>query len=662
MSISRIKFQWAGARSTPGDWYLGLFGLYRRKSGRGLGLAISLRGLLAWTLGAAAAGYFGGAAYFWWKQEQRPYNFVTYSDVLLWPLSAEKRREVRALQGQAMIAEANENMREQQWGRALMNLRMGLERYPRDLSARLKLAQLFLASRLRVRAQETLMGGLEHGWPGRAYLQAAIDVAAAGEDHELVVEICDRALALHQAERHSADDLRWLVERRIRALLADRRGEEALSYAENHGAPLNSRLRAELRLLALLEAGRAADAVVEAEALRGTSRDQPEILRLHARALRETGRIDELRRLLEEIREGAPADPGAHLFSVMQTLLAGRVAEGRALLDDYVFRFGGTLGNYVLAADALAEQSLSAELEILLAAAAERGLRDSRLQLARLRVFVAKGRWTESLRLIGDFRAIPGLDAAATGLLDFYQYLVAAAADPADGAQSGFVTYIRERQLTMTAYRLAIETLRAAGRGDTARSVIIFAEGVYPSNRYLARVRVELDEQIAARRAAEEAARPSGAPAAAFAEAELFFSTLEELLSDKGPEAALTLLRDLRRAAPGWIVAEDERLARRGLEIEALRGDLPSLQAAARLYLNADRVRMDFLHGVIARSHAEGRAEEARVLLQEILRRVPGEPLASERMAVWFPPPKPEVPEEPEAVSPPPAPAPEASR
>lgn len=638
MKFSRIKFQWGTVRTTPGDWYLGLFGLYRRRSGRGLGLAVSLRGALLWGLLLAVVAYFAGAGYFWWKLDRRRFNFVRYSDVLLYPLSGEKRREVRELQGRALIAEGLADLQAQQWHRALMNMRIGLDRYPRDLNARLKVAQLFLAFRVRAKAQETLMQGLEQGWPGRTYLQSAIEIAASGEDYEMVIAICDRALGLFDPARHATAERRWLVEQRIRALLSEKRADDALDYLDEHAVGIDDGVLSELRLLAILQSGRAADAVAFAEEWRARAGDRSVVLRLLARGYREAGRLGDMTAVLEKLRTSDRTDPRAQVFAMVQYFLAGKPEEGRAMLDDYIFRFGGTEANYVIAVEPLAEINRPDEVGMLIAAAAERGMRDPRLLAARLQVLVAGRRWAEATRQIADIRGVLGGGAAARApMLDLMQYLVAAAADPSDGAQSSLTDFVRARQLSMQSYRQCVEVLRGAGRIETARRIVVFASGVYPKNRYLEETQAALDAEIEARRIAAEASRPVSAPSAVFASAASFGVELDRVLGEEGVGAGLALFRELRQARPAWMQAEQESLAWRELELRAEGDDLAALQGAVRLYLTNDRQRIRNVVTLATRLHGAGRAQEARMLLQEILRRVPGEPAAAGLLVRWFP-------------------------
>jgi hypothetical protein len=101
MNLVRIRLQWAAARQTPGKWHLGLWSRYARRDG-GSGLIVSVRGALYAALLLAVLGYFGTAYYFYFKLERREINYVTYTDLLLYPL---RHQEIDQKRGLALIAE-----------------------------------------------------------------------------------------------------------------------------------------------------------------------------------------------------------------------------------------------------------------------------------------------------------------------------------------------------------------------------------------------------------------------------------------------------------------------------------------------------------------------------------------------------------------------------
>lgn len=643
INVSYIKLQWGTATQQAAKWYLGLFGLYERnRGGRSYVLAISVRGTMLWGLAACVAGYFAAAGYVLWKLEQRPYNFVRYEDLLLYPL---RKDEVNRLRGRASIEAGFDELKKNNWRSGVMLLRIGLEKAPDDLRARLEVARFFLAVRQRIRARDTLLGGLAFGYPGRTYLESAVSVATTGEDNEMIIDLCRRGLELHVVGTHSAQDRSWLAETYVRALLAEERNDEALTVVGEHNASLSDVVASEFRVVALLQAKRSDEAITEVEAWRSRARsaDQAVALRLQARAYREAGRVDDMVRVIEELRAIDPTDPRQRIFAVIQYLLAGLEAEARPMLDDFLFRFGGEPDNLLSMAEPLAAISRRAEFDLVKTAVEERGIRDIRLLVARLELLVAERNWVEAAAQLEYLRSVlPPEALAGATLLDFMKVLIAAAASPVEGLQSTFIDYVAPRQFPMSLYRQAIKVLRSADRHRTAHEVARLASLVYPENRYLRNTLAEIEPELRAAREADAASRVTRAMRPVFADAEAFHAELKRVREADGAEAALAFFRELRGVRPNWLEVDNERLDRREMELRAELSDPVLLQAAVRRYINPDRVRIDHTLEVARRLYGIGRAIEARVVLDEILRRVPNEPAAAALRLEWFPPPPPE--------------------
>lgn len=635
---SRLKIHWGGAEVTPGTWYLGLFGRYERKSAGGRrrrGWVVSMRGLSRWAAVSAACLYVGGAAYVWQQQARRPHNEVTYVDMLLYPL---RKDAIRHKRGRAMIADAHDALQAGRSGDGFALLRAGLHRYPHDLDARLLVVRFFLSARVRTQAQTVLVEGLNYGWPGRDYLETAINIVAASEDHELVIEICDRAIALHDASAHPARDLGWLHTQRIRATLAAGENEAVLAYLDEHEAALDVALSRETRLLALFALGRLEEASVLVEAWRASAGDTPQVLRLAARTYRENKELEKMEAALDSLRRRAPADPRARVYAIIQTLLAGRETEGRAMIDDFIFRFGGHAQNLAMLAAPLGDIGRLEDLDTVIAAATDRGARGSELGMIRLRALIAAKRWQEARAQVSALRVMTR-SAENSFILDYYEAMLVALQDPARGAQSSFTDKVRPLQLSLPLYRQAIELLRAEGRAETARNVVTFAEGVFPGNPYLEKSRHELDAELTA---SELAARPVQVVAnATLADHAVFFAALAEADGQNNPAVGLALIRDLRRARPEWLAAHQEAVTRHELTLLAGGDDVVALQSVARIYLNGDLTRAENVTMLARDLHEKGRRENTRLLLDEVLRRNPGEPSATRLRDVFFPPAEP---------------------
>ena len=117
MAFPKIKLCWNGSR-VEADWHLGLFGFYTRGThgSRLRGIVITLRGVLAWLAGLAFVAYFTGALALWLWLDRRPYNYVTYAD-LIFPT---RWSEIEKLRGKAMIDEGMDDINARKWeiGRA----------------------------------------------------------------------------------------------------------------------------------------------------------------------------------------------------------------------------------------------------------------------------------------------------------------------------------------------------------------------------------------------------------------------------------------------------------------------------------------------------------------------------------------------------------------
>lgn len=637
-SSARLKIHWGGAEITPGTWYFGLFGRYERKAGGGRrrrGWVISVRGLMKWAAFAAACAYLGGAAYVWQKQALRPHNEVTYADILLYPF---RKDEIRLKRGRAMIAEGRDAIKAGDARTGFALLRGGLQRYPHDLATRLLVVRFFLAARVRTHAQTFLMEGLEYGWPGRDYLETALTIVGPSEDHELAIEICDRALALHDPALHPEADRAWLHAQRLRATLGAGENEAVLAYLDAHADIIPLVIARETRLLALFALGRQTDALALIESWRAAEGDTPQVLRLAARTYRENQMLEKMDAALESLRRLAPADPRTRVYAIIQTLLAGREAEGRALVDDYIFRFGGAVNNFTLLAEPLGEIGRLHELDTVMAAAAERGFRAPEFGMTRLRVLIGARRWSDARAQVAALRVGPKTgDAATMNLtLDYYEAMLVALQDPARGAQSSFVDRIGPLQLSLPLYRQAIEVLRSEDRAETARQVATFAEGVFPGNAYLEKIRRELDAELAA--TALAAAPVEGPANTTNATPSAFFAALAVNQDENNPSAGLALIRDLRRERPQWLASEEQSISRAELSLHAAGDDLVALQSVARVYLNGDRARSRAVTALAVELYGQGSPGKARLLLDEVLRRTPGEEGAERARDQLFPP------------------------
>ena len=651
MALPKIKFCWNGSR-VEASWHLGLFGFYTRNtSGRSEGLVISGRGLLAWLGGMLVVAYFAGAAAYLVWLDRRPYNFVGYADLVL----PTRWSEIQKLRGRALVAEGLEDIEAKRWGPGLAKLRGGIARNPEEIQGRLVLADMFLMMKARKQAIETYDGGLAIRYPGRTYVEKMIKSATLSENFDWWIRTCDRALALIGNNQAYASDRRWLIQQKLSALIAADRGQEALKLAEVEGETGSSSIK-EFTVLALINVGQADQAVdflQSWQASREGGVADSQILRLQVRAFREANRIEDMERTLETLRQLSPTDPRSYVYGIVQRLLAKRRTDADVSLDQFLLRFGSRADRLLMLAAPLAEIGEKPMLERLNGYAAEQGFDLEPFRRFLVQSLVKNGDWQEAADVLAKIQAAPQKSQKAEVWYDLLGAQIQAALDAGDGAQSNLVNQVRGRQLMLTIYKDMVENMRRAGRPETARALITFAQGVYPQNAVLETTRRELDVEIAEKKAAAQAVKLAPAvvrsntnavtPAlvarvATVVAEKPFFSRLEQLTKANDVSGALQLISETRLAKPVWLAARDVDLMREEIRLNGLAGDSVSLRFVARQYINGDKLRSAQILAIARDLHAAGNKESAVFLLRELTTKVPDYQPAVRLLNEWVPP------------------------
>jgi hypothetical protein len=507
----RIKFIWGASRVVDGRWYLGLVGFYDRADGfRNDGLAFSVRGLLLWGLGCAVALYGSGAYAIYAIAKRSPYNLTTYADVLRAPFQPARFRE---RSGRALIAEGHAAWVAGQYAKGRFLLEAGLSRAPAEYRTREELAQIYALIHQRARALTTLTAPLAAKYPGRPYLESLFSFAAEGEDFSVTVEACTRFLT-DDTGTVPAADRRWLDRQRLVALLGARRTEEALQIAHSLEVAAPT-LAAELETQALLELGRPLDALVALANWQtcAAPEDRSPILRLQARAFRESHRLAEMTQTLDSFRSLNSTDPTAALYGVVQRILAGQDEAARSAFDRYFLLFGHKRDDLLLAAKALSETGATPFVQRCLAAAEDQGFNRKLLYVELFRSQLRQGDWPAAARTLDVLHPLIVPDNPQEQLWFAWKtHLLAATASTGPLAVEAFVQFVERYPLaSLSFYRENIETLLHAGCGATARRVLEKGTAAYPASVTLAALQAELD-RLNAQPASDSAEAPEPTP------------------------------------------------------------------------------------------------------------------------------------------------------
>ncbi len=630
-----VKFIWGASEVIRGRWILGLIGFYeRRKGGLEGGIAISVRGVLAWSCVMAVVGWVALATAGFWIWQRNPYTLLTYSDALCYPF---RRAAITGKQGQAFNAQGLDLWRAQKWQESGNLLQLGLARFPGDDRARLTLAKYYQLTNQRSLAVQTLTEVLADDYPGRAYLELLFNLSSLGEDFEGIAEICARFLPAVRRDGFTAD-YRWLVDQRYAALSAAERPAEALALvlaeAEN-----DDDIRVERRVMSLLALNREVEAIgVLAEWRRRPGADLKVVSRLEVRVFREVGRYDEMERSLAELRERCVAEPAPLVQAVVQQALAGREAAASAALADFIFRFGGFVENLLLVAAPLAETGNLPLLEQCVQAARARGYPLTRFQILLMQTHLGRGEWDAAGRVLDALPPVvgPGM-AATTKEREWWHLVIEAARSPAENPSRALVEFLRGGPWPVQVYRLTVTAMLRAGRVEAARDVLDRAVPAFPASKWLQATAAEVKLRLMARAPALPA--ESGEAAARVAAETVFAQRLEYLLRMKNwAESARHIAQSQAlRPAPAWLESCEPLILLAQVRMAQAQEDFAGMTGAARLFLNGEMVRSRELLEVAREFFAAGDGPGAIALAREIGWKTPDYAPAGRALREWSP-------------------------
>lgn len=629
--VPRIKFTWGRPQLEQARWRGGLFTFYSWTQGfPRSGLAVNMAGLLAWVLGLGAAGYLGIALAFTHWFRSQPHNRITFTDVLTWPMH---RAQMAQLRGRAWLAQGQEAMAAKRWAEGVFYLRRGLEVCPDDLQARLVLGQFYLLTGQRPRAIDLLVAGPRYAVPSRAWLEAAFQLMAAGEDWGPMLRTCDACLARADAKFPLALRQRILA-RKAEALLGLERPAEALAVADIGDQADATELKTQ-QARALLALGRVDEALVFLTRWHEAARpaDRAGIQQLHVRALRESGRLDLMEQELNAICAANPTLAPMAAFAVEQRVRAGRGAA--AALDDYIFRFGGNEPNLRLVVRLLADIPDVALCRRVAAEAAARGYPTSPYNAAVATALLRAGDFEELARAVQAMG--PVFAKAEGGRSSWYDWIKGLAEDlvAPPGARGTTADYLAKNLVSLEAHQLSVEALRRAGRLEAARDLLVISCQLYPESQRLRGEQASVARELAARVAA--VAAPAMLQPATPVEAEVFFRRLDAALAAQDWPASRDMISAVRtsRMPPAWLGTADADLLRRELRINQALGDTAALQLAASLLLNAGSARADEVLAFARELDARGAKEDASILAKAVRAKYPDNDSAQELLANW---------------------------
>jgi hypothetical protein len=599
-------------------------------------LHISLRGALLWLLGLAIASYLLAAAAIHHRLASRyPRIELSYLDIALptrWSGLNRKR-------GAALIAQGRELLAKKNGAAGFSLLRQGLARTPEDFSARLLVARIYTGIRLMPQAIKLLRDGFAFGYPGRDYLETLFGLLSGTDQAEAALEAVYTARTLFSAlppTERTAVDQRFLDESLADALKNAGRDEEASRHVLT-AFPADDLFR--LKFLTQLNLNyHPLESARLSEIWAALQPDNPEPLCRLVVSLREAGDLNGMDAALDRLSRLDPARPDGLLYRVVQNHLVGRHEDARAALKRLFFRHGGTLDFYKVVCTSLLGTGYVEGFDLVEADLCDRGLSLHPVLWARVKAAAEHGDWAALGCYIEKLRTSPGpqLQRDEVAYLETMLRLANACLDGGSGTQRSLVEILGDNPGALSLYKLVMNALLDAGRLQTARQVLVLAEGPFPDSRTMRDFRNRIDKALAA------IATPSPTLASASASVgtwEGFQNRLNERLKS-APNESLALFSEVRRAQPDWLEAHRSELEALELPIRA-RGDDPVLlQLLVRAVLSRDSRAPDTLLS-LAREIHPGAPANARLIIKETLRIHPENEDALTLQRLWDPAPSP---------------------
>jgi cellulose synthase operon protein C len=603
---------------------------------------ISVRGVLLWFVALSISGYFLGAAGLAYWFHKKPFNRVSYADLVLpWRWS-----QLETLRGQANIDQAEDEIKNGNYRAAFAFLRTGLARYPDDAEARLKLANMFIAIRLRAEAEKTLINAFDHAYPGGDYLKAAVGILEASDNPEFLITFCDRGRAALSARNNGwTPDARFLDGIKVKVLFNLNRPDEAVALVEKYYST-------DFEFLTMARVARAIShknlAAAEAElAAWLAARPNSELALIMAvRVYRAAAKGPELQAAILRLRSRYPREPAHISLALSASLQLGQVQEALDLLDLSVIRFADKPAAYVDWAEAIAESGNDAALARLEQLVTETNQNPQSVIYTRMMAQISRQAWAEAEASSARLEAFyPKVSPRMQALHNVAKALLETCSQPLKGAENTLANTVTGGWVSLQFYVRIVDILARSERYKVALEVITLAEGYYPTSRYLALKRTELtpklEAQIAGRVRALDETIPSNASETVIPpDAPALFAKLDSLAAagQGGVSEALRISGAVRKAAPPWLQDVIPELEWREVLLAAQADNTPLLQINLRAFLRGAAPAQ--LKRALAQAETWFNAQSrnhAVLVVREVLKVAPGHPVATRLLEAWSP-------------------------
>lgn len=572
----------------------------------------------------ALAGWLAAVtALFFWLDRQ-PHNQVGWFDLAApWRWSG-----LRAKRGDTAVLGALDAIKAGDYPTAFYNLRVGLSRSPGNVEGRLTLARL-MAGYEPAQAVTLMEEGLKHSAADPRFIAGLFGFYGVFQIQSHGLEVVEGLLQAAPA-RLLPPETRLLLERaRVGFLLQLGRQAEAAAAFAGITPPADAAGRAglaSLELELLLRSGRTAEARVLLDRLLAAPAVQPGTWRQAVEVAVAQGDADLLLSAMRRLKAETPDKPGPYLLGFQAWHRMKRPSYRDAAEQEYYQLFRGSDG----ALQALAALAVNLDLPDVVAraqrVAAGARLSQFAFQVHQTELHLRRGEIEAATRQLRAWENnIDTLKTSQRFHPEFIKRLTRAAFAGTPDQVAFLLAHLAAArgQAQVPVYQLAVSVLQKAGNPAGAAEVARGGLRFYPRSEPLLVAQKQLAEILAAT-AAVPADKTSETPAVSLillpANAGEARQQLDALLQQDALVGARDLARAIRAQKPAWLPVIETELTAREVELAYLTLDQIASRTAARAALDRHRGEADVLQlvQVVQRLAARGRADEARLLAEEI--------------------------------------------
>jgi len=621
-----VKFNPALRRQVTGPtrrrWILGCIALRIEQAANPVWrIEVYHRRLVVAALVLGLSGYLAGATALWLWLDRNPHNQARWLDVLQLPWRWD---ELRVKRGETAIVTARERLKARDYVEAFHHLRTGLARAPGNVEGRVLLAQMLVGHDPQ-RALELMEAGIPHAGADPRFLGALFAFY-----HQLQIQ----AAALERLDQLRArppagwgEESRALVGRtRAHLLAAQGRTDEALAEVQSlPPGPLAAVTRADV----LLRAGRATEARDALADVAPPGVPAAELARRHGEIAVALGDADALLGALRRWRAAASDEPAPYLYGFSAWHRLNRASYRDAAEREYYQLFGRNDG----ALQALAALAVSLDLPDVVERARHVALSQRASAFAYLvhltEIELRRGSYEAAVRRLREWEDfVETLQPAQRFYPEFIKRLARAAFAGGETEADALLAHLTAHrgQAQLPVWLMAARIAERAGQPALQQKILRPALAMYPRTDELLAMQGRIEQGAAL---APKAVAAGPARAAVPATAREALARFDELLAAESLAAARDLLRAVRAERPGWLEAAAPAVARREIELAFATADRLTTRSHVRQYLGRHRDTGAALALVdLARAFAkQGRADDARLVADEIMAAQPTEPV-----------------------------------